>query len=306
MDHPEAARRLPGEGGGRRRSGHALVVAEDHHERARRGPRHGGRLACRQVVVEVPERPLGDRVRTAQALPQRWVVRHALHGCEEPSYRPVVQQRVLLVLEEIGEGGQLVYYDRDASVVDLVKRVAEGLDAVRENGEECPGEPRRNGVVGKMAQEDEPVPQRRRYERAQVVAVAGAERRLRRVGADQLNGAVEIRPAPEQCHRRVHELIDSLEVREASDEDDGGAPSFRRPFVSCSRRALCGKQARNGAPSAMSSNSLRAAFGSLSGRVLVNEKGSSTVDQPGLPVRSRRCNSSFTAGVGADLNATSR
>ena len=29
------------------------------------------------------------------------------------------------------------------------------------------------------------------------------------------------------------------------------------------------------------------------------------VDQPGLPGRSRRCNSSFTAGVGADLNATS-
>lgn len=31
-----------------------------------------------------------------------------------------------------------------------------------------------------------------------------------------------------------------------------------------------------------------------------------SVDQPGRPVRSRRCRSSFSAGVGADFNATSR
>ena len=130
--------------------------------------------------------------------------------------------------EEIGEGRQLADYDRDASVVDLVKGVAEGLDAVREDGEECPGEPRRDRVVREMAEEDEPVPHGRWYEGAQVIAVAGAERRLRRVDADQVNGAVDIRPAPEQGYGRVHELIDSLEVREASDEDDRGAPSFRR------------------------------------------------------------------------------
>src|SRR5207302_3445507 len=83
-------------------------------------------------------------------------------------------------------------------------------------------------VVREMAEEDEPVPHGRWYEGAQVIAVAGAERRLRRVDADQVNGAVDIRPAPEQGYGRVHELIDSLEVREASDEDDRGAPSFRR------------------------------------------------------------------------------
>ncbi len=31
-----------------------------------------------------------------------------------------------------------------------------------------------------------------------------------------------------------------------------------------------------------------------------------SVDHPGWPLRSRRCKSSFTAGVGADFNATSR